>query len=173
MLLTRHLRHIASKIGCFSLFATHFHELTFLSERIKTVINVHVTALLSDGTSTDDQQKMLTLLYKVKEGFCDQSFGIHVAELACFPASVVKLAKRKAMELEEFESGFDAPEKKIRSLWKSDATTIEEGSMAIRQFLDEAKEKCLNDPELLESVKSKYKTRLESNGFVQEVLDAL
>lgn len=48
-------------------------------------------------------ENSVTLLYKVVEGSCNQSFGINVAELARFPKSVVDMAKRKLQELEDAE----------------------------------------------------------------------
>jgi DNA mismatch repair ATPase MutS len=59
------------------------------------VVNRHVTAHASTGE--------LVMMYEVKEGSCDQSFGIHVAKM-CFPAEVVKAAERKLAELEQFGS---------------------------------------------------------------------
>ncbi|THH15823.1 hypothetical protein EW146_g4722 [Bondarzewia mesenterica] len=96
--------HIASQIHAFCLFATHFHELTALDQELSHVKNLHVVAHVSTSGEAS-RERDITLLYKVEPGVCDQSFGIHVAELANFPESVVKLAKRKADELEDFNTG--------------------------------------------------------------------
>ena len=103
--------HIVREIGCFAMFATHFHELTALSENYPSVRNLHVVAHIDDddnnnnnnsSTTTKDRRREVTLLYKVQPGICDQSFGIHVAELVRFPEKVINMARRKANELEDF-----------------------------------------------------------------------
>eukprot|EP00158_Paraphelidium_tribonemae_P007365 Partr_v1_DN28219_c0_g1_i2_m76157 putative DNA mismatch repair protein Msh2 len=90
---------LASQVKCFGLFATHFHELTALADSIPTIKNVHVAAVVGSNG--------ITLLYKVQDGASDQSFGIHVAELAKFPAEVISMAKKKVMELQQENVVYD------------------------------------------------------------------
>lgn len=85
--------HIAEKIQGPCLFATHFHELTALRGSCG-VANYHVEAAI------DQQSRRLTMLYALRPGACDESFGIHCAEFARFPASVLEAARAKAAELE-------------------------------------------------------------------------
>ncbi|KAL0034692.1 hypothetical protein WJX77_003027 [Trebouxia sp. C0004] len=89
--------HLMESIGCTTLFATHFHELTALKGPVG-VANLHVE------TAIDAASGKLTMLYQVSPGACDQSFGIHVAEFANFPPEVVQLAKERAAELEDFSN---------------------------------------------------------------------
>jgi DNA mismatch repair protein MSH2 len=107
--------HIIKEIGAFTMFATHFHELTALSETYSQVQNLHVVAHIGGSEDGEDaamsgvgnngsaeRRREVTLLYKVVPGVSDQSFGIHVAEVVRFPPKVVAMAKRKADELEDF-----------------------------------------------------------------------
>lgn len=87
--------YIATEINCFCLFATHFHEMTAMEQELPNVKNLYVSAL-----AVGDQ---LTMLYKVKEGVIDRSYGIHVAEMLKFPEEVLKEAKALANELENFQ----------------------------------------------------------------------
>lgn len=119
--------HIIKEIRCFAMFATHFHELTALIDEYSQVQNLHVVAHIGD--TSDKDRREVTLLYKVEEGVCDQSFGIHVAELVRFPQKVINMAKRKADELEDFTTKHEDASI-IHS--KQD---VEEGSALLKEML--------------------------------------
>lgn len=87
--------YIATQINCFCLFATHFHEMTAMQKELSNVKNLFVSAL-AEGDK-------LTMLYKVKEGVIDRSYGIHVAEMLKFPEEVLREARQLAEELENFD----------------------------------------------------------------------
>lgn len=63
--------------------ATHFHELTALAEEAKAVVNVHFSALADENG--------LAMLYKLENGPCDRSFGIHVTQVTDFPPNVIEV----------------------------------------------------------------------------------
>lgn len=89
-------RHLAAHTKCFTLFATHFHEITDLANTVKTVKNSHMFAV--------SENNAFTLLYQVRPGVMDKSFGIHVAKLANFPKEVVQLAQKTYDESEDHYS---------------------------------------------------------------------
>ncbi|GAA94508.1 uncharacterized protein L969DRAFT_91533 [Mixia osmundae IAM 14324] len=94
--------HIAKEIRAFTLFASHFHEITSLAQEVPSVRNMHVLALVEEKPDSLTGRDV-TFLYKVEPGISDQSFGIHVAQLARFPDEVIKLAKRKADDLDDLD----------------------------------------------------------------------
>ncbi|RKF76695.1 DNA mismatch repair protein msh-2 [Golovinomyces cichoracearum] len=128
--------YIVREIGCFSMFATHFHELTALSENFPQVKNLHVVAHINTANEQKQAKREVTLLYKVSDGVCDQSFGIHVAELVRFPEKVVNMARRKADELENFTGKQDTA---IALCSESD---VETGSQLLKEVLSQWKSDC-------------------------------
>jgi DNA mismatch repair protein MutS len=78
-----------------TLFATHYHELTELSEILKRVKNYHI--------SVREWQDNVVFLHKIVPGATDQSFGIHVAKIAGIPLSVIERAKDILLNLEKKE----------------------------------------------------------------------
>jgi DNA mismatch repair protein MutS len=83
---------IANKIRAFTLFATHYFELTSLASEAPGVVNVHVEAV--------EHGDALVFLHSVKEGPANQSYGLQVAALAGIPKSVTTQARRYLTELE-------------------------------------------------------------------------
>lgn len=87
------IEHIHEFIGAKTLFSTHYHELTVLEEQLHSLNNIHVKAIEENGR--------VVFLHKIEEGAADKSYGIHVAELADLPSSLIKRAKEILIELEK------------------------------------------------------------------------
>jgi DNA mismatch repair protein MSH2 len=146
------------------------------------VKNLHVVAHVGDG---ERQSKEITLLYKVESGniirgcklisgVCDQSFGIHVAELAHFPEKVLRMAKRKADELEDF-SGKDGSEETSTSPLED----VERGAKLLKRILLEWKNQVSdkgvegNETEMIGTFKhliGENKTELDGNLWIKEAM---
>ncbi len=85
--------HIAREIGAFTLFATHYFEMTALPGELATAANVHLDAVEHQGD--------VVFLHAVREGPASQSYGIEVAKLAGVPRNVLDDARRRLADLEE------------------------------------------------------------------------
>jgi DNA mismatch repair protein MutS len=86
-------RHLVEKCRSYTLFATHYFELTRLAAEFRNVVNVHVDAV--------EHKDRIVFLHAVEEGPADRSYGLQVAQLAGVPGTVIRAARRRLFELEE------------------------------------------------------------------------
>src|SRR6056297_1582746 len=93
------LEHLHDINGCRALFATHYHELTNLSDKLTRVDNATVSVKEHEGE--------VIFLHEVKRGAADRSYGVQVAKLAGLPSAVVERARivLDALEKGEREGG--------------------------------------------------------------------
>jgi len=84
---------LARRVKAYTLFATHYFELTHLPEQLEGVFNVHLKAV-EHGDS-------IVFLHAVEDGPASQSYGLQVAALAGVPANVLKQARRQLEHLEQ------------------------------------------------------------------------
>jgi len=87
------LEYLHEKVGCVTLFSTHYHELTQLDSKLNRLKNVHVEA--------KETSNGVAFLHKVIDGPTDKSYGINVAELAGLPKSLTERSKKILEHLEE------------------------------------------------------------------------
>ena len=86
------VEHIHDRVGCRTLFATHYHELTALADRLPRVCNQRVEVI--------EQGDRVTFQHRVVPGGADRSYGIHVAALAGLPPALIARARQVLGELE-------------------------------------------------------------------------
>jgi DNA mismatch repair protein MutS len=85
-------RHLAERVRCYSLFATHYFELTQLAAELPNIANVHLDAV--------EHKDRIVFLHRLEPGPADKSYGIHVAHLAGIPKEIVRAARKHLTELE-------------------------------------------------------------------------
>ncbi|HEX5628955.1 MAG TPA: DNA mismatch repair protein MutS, partial [Usitatibacteraceae bacterium] len=85
-------RHLAERVRCYALFATHYFELTQLAAELPNIANVHLDAV--------EHKDRIVFLHRLEPGPADKSYGIHVAHLAGIPKEVVRAARKHLAELE-------------------------------------------------------------------------
>ncbi len=105
------IEYFHNNIGCKTLFSTHYHELTNLSQSLPFLKNVHVEATAGNDLSD------LVFLHKVVEGPSDQSYGINVASLAKIPLEITLRAKDILDKLEK-NSKYDSETLSINNYQK-------------------------------------------------------
>jgi DNA mismatch repair protein MutS len=84
--------HLHDRIGCKTMFATHYHELMQLPERLAHARNCNVAVQETGGT--------VIFLHRLEPGGTDQSYGVHVAQLAGLPDPVIRRAREVLGTLE-------------------------------------------------------------------------
>ncbi|HEU4992749.1 MAG TPA: DNA mismatch repair protein MutS [Luteimonas sp.] len=97
-------RHLAAHNRSYTLFATHYFELTALATPGSGIANVHLDAIEHRDQAGNES---LVFMHAVKDGPADRSFGLQVAALAGLPKAVVRQARARLAELEA--QGRDAP----------------------------------------------------------------
>ncbi len=149
--------YMAATIGCRTLFATHYHELTALSETIGNVFNLHV--------AVEEWGDDVVFLHRIQEGGTDRSYGIHVARLAGLPQDVIDRSRallgslsghtdgltasaprqdvaeapNAAAQLSLFATQPDALREALRKL-DPDHLTPMDALLKLREFIDRARE---------------------------------
>ncbi|MGJ8681037.1 DNA mismatch repair protein MutS [Paraglaciecola sp.] len=96
--------YLALKLQSYTLFATHYFELTQLAETLPELANVHLDAV--------EHEENIRFMHAVQEGAANRSYGLQVAQLAGVPRSVIRQAKHK---LNELENQPDAPKLSTQS----------------------------------------------------------
>lgn len=95
--------YLARKIKAYTLFATHYFELTSLAQESPEIINCHVSAI--------EHSDKIAFLYTVNPGPASQSYGIQVAQLAGVPKPIIQCARKKLMELEQASNSLSPNDK--------------------------------------------------------------
>jgi DNA mismatch repair protein MutS len=120
-------RHLAATTRAYTLFATHYFELTRLNAELPNLANVHLDAV--------ESRDKIVFLHRLEPGPANQSYGLQVAALAGVPRSVIKLARKQLNMLEQSASPSATAQTNQGGLFES-ASPITEAATETHPVLD-------------------------------------
>ena len=136
------ITYVSKYIKCKTMFSTHYHELTKMSEYMPDIKNVHV--------SINETESGVVFLHKVLDGAVDKSYGINVAKLAGLPEEVIDEAKKllstyestsktEKKHIKQFELDLETPVKDPLREFLRNINPLEVTPMEALKLLDEMK----------------------------------
>lgn len=125
------IEYICQKIGAKTLFSTHYHELTGLTDTLSGVVNVNARC--------EERNGKLLFLHKIEEGRADKSYGIHVAELAEMPVWVIERARSILSGLEAGGAATaNDTQMSLEALWAAPVAAVREEPVSLLSAEEEA-----------------------------------
>ncbi|NHA16024.1 DNA mismatch repair protein MutS [Thioalkalivibrio sp. XN279] len=118
---------IGEQLGAFTLFATHYFELTALAKELPACANVHLDATEHEGK--------LVFLHSVRDGPANQSYGLQVAALAGVPPQVIRRARGYLRELEQGRIAVPGPQPEL-PLFEAPARTASDPALERLHSID-------------------------------------
>lgn len=149
------LEYIHDVISAKTLFATHYHELIAVAEKLKNAANFSVAVKeIASASTSAAKEKEIVFLYKVVEGAIDRSYGIEVARLAGLPKEIIAKAKTILNDLEEgvLDQAISATAKRQRRD-ENQMDIFEPVALRPHRAIEELKEIDINEITPLEALK--------------------
>ena len=127
-------RDLADKIQSYSLFATHYFEITQLTDELDNIDNIHLSAT--------EHQNDIIFLYAIQSGAANQSYGIQVAKLAGLPEQVLGQARQKlqVLELQNNKTSTNNDQEFIHSIETIDMFAEQSINNELKGLIDELAE---------------------------------
>ena len=127
-------RDLADKIQSYSLFATHYFEITQLTDELDNIDNIHLSAT--------EHQNDIIFLYAIQSGAANQSYGIQVAKLAGLPEQVLGQARQKlqVLELQNNKTSTNNDQELIHSIETIDMFAEQSINNELKGLIDELAE---------------------------------
>jgi DNA mismatch repair protein MutS len=119
---------LADNIKAYTLFSTHYFELTTLPDERSCIRNVHLQATLANDS--------IVFLYKVEQGHASQSYGLEVAALAGIPKDVLKLANQHLQQVQPTQLAKPTAEVMTRSAVLNELASIDADNLSARDALN-------------------------------------